>query len=242
MSSKPSQSWAATDQAVDYLRRKIEAGVLTPGQRLPPERDLARDIGVSRPSIRAALRSLAAMGVLETRHGSGSYITDGPPRLNSEPLALLAAMHGVTRDQLVEARRVLETSAAGLAAQQATPEQIATIADEVSGMFASVDDARLFRVHDVRFHQTLARASGNPVLAALVEMVSTVTFSRGRRSAAREQDLRETADQHRSIYLAVRAHNPERARREMEAHLPRLATENRASSADFVRSDGPSYQ
>ena len=218
MSSESPQLFAAADHAVDYIRRRIVDGVFAPGQRLPPERDLAREIGLSRPSLRAALRSLAAMGVIETRHGSGSFITDGPPRLNSAPLDLLTTIHGVTRDQLVEARRVLETSAAALAAQQATPEQIANIADEVSGMFAAVDDARTFTVHDVRFHRSLARASGNPVLAALVEMVSAVTFNRGRRLGP-ERDLKESAGEHRNIYLAVRARNPERARREMEAHV-----------------------
>src|SRR5712691_842855 len=85
-------------QVVDHVRRLIEAGRLGPGDRLPPERELAQKIGVSRPSLRSGLRSLQAMGVVRARQGAGTFIADGPPRLGEAPLRFLAALHGFTRD------------------------------------------------------------------------------------------------------------------------------------------------
>src|SRR6187397_1297767 len=125
----------STEQVVSHVRTLIEGGSLTPGDRLPAERDLALRIGVSRPTVRAGLRALGAMGVVQSRHGSGTYIPDGPPMLGSEPLSFLAALHGFTRTEMYEARRILEVGVAGLAAERATPEQIAAMAGDVASLF-----------------------------------------------------------------------------------------------------------
>src|SRR5690349_24826887 len=119
----------SADQVVAHVRSLIERGALRRGDRLPAERDLASRIGVSRPSVRAGLHALAAMGVVRSRHGSGTYIPDGPPLLGSEPLSFLAALHGFTREDMWEVRRILEVEAAGLAAQRASSDHLATLAD-----------------------------------------------------------------------------------------------------------------
>lgn len=80
---------------VAHVRGLIDRGALGPGARLPPERDLALQVGVSRPTVRAGLRTLAALGVVRSRRGSGTYISDGPPALGSEALSFLAALHKV---------------------------------------------------------------------------------------------------------------------------------------------------
>src|SRR5437763_3108131 len=132
----------STDQVVAFVRDLIVRGRLRPGDRLPAERELATQIGVSRPSVRAGLHALAAMGVVRSHHGSGTYIPDGPPSLGSEPLSFLAALHGFTREEMYETRRILETEAAGLAAERATPEHLAPLADEVAGLFPNRDNPR----------------------------------------------------------------------------------------------------
>jgi GntR family transcriptional repressor for pyruvate dehydrogenase complex len=214
---------AAAEAVVAHVNDKIERGLLRPGDRLPSERELAALIGVSRPSVRSGLRTLSAMGIVQTRHGSGTYITEGPPTLDSTPLRVLAALHGMSPEQIFEARCVLEVGAAGLAAERATGEHIAAMAQEVSGMFAAVEDPQSFLMHDIRFHRAVAMASGNPILASLVEMVSGLFFELRRQTPQRTPDqLREIAIIHRNIYQAVRAHDPERARREMGSHLPRI--------------------
>src|SRR4051794_28569805 len=166
----------STEHVVSHVRRLIERGELRRGDRLPAERDLATQVGVSRPTIRAGLRTLAAMGVVQSRHGSGTYIPEGPPALNTDALSFLAALHGFTRDEMYEARRILEVGAAGLAAERATPEQIATLAEEVASLFASMQEPELFLVHDISFHRAVASASGNPIVASLVEMVSAMYY------------------------------------------------------------------
>jgi GntR family transcriptional repressor for pyruvate dehydrogenase complex len=149
----------STDQVVTHVRNLINSGNLRPGDRLPAERDLAVQIGVSRPTVRAGLRALAAMGVVQSRHGSGTFIPSGPPMLGCEPLSFLAALHGFTREEMYEARRILEVGAAGLAAARATAEQLATMAEEVANLFSAMDDPQRFLVHDIDFHRTVAAAS-----------------------------------------------------------------------------------
>ncbi len=224
----------STDQVVSHIKNLIESGNLRPGDRLPPERDLAAQIGVSRPTVRVGLHALAAMGVVRSRHGSGTYIPEGPPTLGSEPLSLLAALHGFTREEMYEARRLLEVGAAGLAAERATPDQLATLADEVSNLFAALDDPLRFLVHDIKFHREVAGASGNPIIASLVEMVSALYYDRRRETAkqASDRDLREAAELHRRIYQAIRAHDVDAARTAMNEHLIRASTRQSLESGE----------
>jgi GntR family transcriptional repressor for pyruvate dehydrogenase complex len=218
MATSPKDS---TEHVITYVRDLIASGDLRPGDRLPAERELSTELGVSRPTIRAGLRALSAMGVVKSRHGSGTYIPDGPPTLGSEPLRFLAALHGLPREEMYEARRVLEVSAAGLAAKRASAEHLASIAEEVASLFASIDDPQEFLVHDIRFHRAVAAASGNRIIASLVEMVSALYYEHRRDTAARATDrnLRDAADLHRGIYQAIRKHEIEQAESLMSRHL-----------------------
>ena len=209
----------AAENVVAFVRDLISSGDCKPGDRLPAERELALQIGVSRPSVRAGLQALAAMGVVESRRGSGTYISAGPPVLSSGPLQLLAILHGIPRAEIFEARRILEGRTARLAVERASGESLAEISEEVMGMFASTDDAQAFLLHDIRFHRAVARASGNLVLSALVEMVSAIFYEHRKETANRDRDLRISAEQHRRIYQAIRDRDPDAAEREMDAHL-----------------------
>ena len=216
---KPKADGAVGAKVVEHVRKLIEAGSLRPGDRLPAERDLALEIKVSRPSLRSGLRTLQAMGVIEARQGSGTYIADGPPKLGDGPLRFLAALHGFTRDDMFEARRVLEVGTAALAAERATSAQIAVIADEVTNMFASLDDPQTFLVHDLQFHRAVAKGCGNPVLATLIDTIAELVFEYRRVTVERARDLKESAELHRRIYRAIRDRDPEEARRQMSEHL-----------------------
>jgi len=211
----------STEQVITHIRDRIARRELRPGDRLPPERELATQLGVSRPTVRAGLRALAAMGVIESRHGSGTYIPVGPPRLGSEPLSFLAALHGFTREEMYEARRVLEVSAAGLAAERATHEDLAEIAEEVASLFAAMNDPLEFLVHDIRFHRAVAAAAHNPIIASLVEMVSALYYERRRETAtlATDRNLHDAAELHRRVYQAIRSRDVDQARELMNEHL-----------------------
>ena len=233
----PTGSGQTTEQVVARVSDLIKREELKPGDRLPPERELARQLGISRPSLRAGLGSLISMGVLKSRQGAGTFIAGGPPVLDAEPLRLLAALHGFSFDHMFETRSILEVGAAGLAAEHATGEQLATMAEEIAEMFAALDDPQEFLVHDICFHRAVAAASGNPTLATLVEMVSAVMYERRRDTIDRAHDFNESLDLHRRVYRAIRAHKPDEARDAMREHIMRaqralaLEEQERASQA-----------
>jgi GntR family transcriptional repressor for pyruvate dehydrogenase complex len=203
---------------VEHVRREIEVGRLRPGDRLPPERELSQQMGVSRPSLRSGLRTLHAMGIITARRGAGTFIVEGPPHLGKAPLEFLAALHGFTLDQMYEARRILEVGAAGLAAERATGDQLVTMADEITGMFASLEEPQTFLRHDLGFHRAVADGSGNPIVAAMIGTLTEIIWETGRLNLA-GFSLRESAEIHRRIYETVRARDPEAARQEMVKHL-----------------------
>jgi len=209
------------DRVVQHVHQLIEHGRLRPGDRLPGERDLARELGMSRPTVRSGLRALVAMGVVRSRRGAGTFIADGPPDLGREPLSLHAALHGLTTDEMFGARLVLEVGVASLAAEHATAEELAAMAEEVTEMFASLDDPLAFLLHDVRFHRAVAAGCGNRVLAALMEMVAAQFYEQRRRTVESAVGLRQSAEEHRRIFRAVRSRDPNAARDAMAEHLRR---------------------
>jgi len=215
------KSGSSSEEVVVHLREMIHRGELQRGDRLPPERDLAKLLGVSRPTLRAGIRSLAAHGILQSRQGAGTFVVDndGPPALDSSPLRLMAALDGFTSTEMFEARRSIEMAMAGLAAERATGDHMASMAEELAGMYASLDDPEQYRVHDLRFHQMVAAASGNRILTALMNMVATILFDVRSKTVKRAKDLKESAEMHRQIYRSIRDHNPEAARTAMRDHL-----------------------
>jgi GntR family transcriptional repressor for pyruvate dehydrogenase complex len=228
----PAAEVMAAELVVRHVRDLIVQRKLRPGQRLPPERELVRDIGVSRTSVRAGLQTLAAKGLLDIRQGAGTFVSDGPPVLDSEPLSLLAALHGFTRSQMFEARRTLEVSIARMAAERASSDQLAAISDTVSGMFVACDDPQRFLVQDIRFHAAVGSASGNPILASVVEMIAAMFYEQRRQTADRRRDLRPVAEVHWHIYQAIRDREPGRAANLMSEHLIQAEREQQAEEPD----------
>ena len=217
-----------TMQVVEHVRSLISRGEVRPGDRLPPERELARKLKISRSSLRSGIGFLSAMGVLKSRHGAGTFVSSGPPALDSSSLSVLGALHGFLPWQMFEARIVLESSIAALAAERATDEHIAELAEEVAEMYASLTDPQEYLIHDVRFHRTIARAAGNPILGALMETITANLYEYRSKTVVNAQDLKQSAEMHREIYRAIRSHNPAQARGTMEQHL-KLAQAAQAS-------------
>jgi GntR family transcriptional repressor for pyruvate dehydrogenase complex len=218
-SASDPQAPLAAKSVVAHVRRLIESGQLRAGDKLPPERELAQLLGVSRPSVRVGLQSLATVGVVEAKRGSGTYVSDGPPLFDVNPLSLFAALHGVPKRELFEARRVIEVDLAGLAAERAGGDELAAISEEVMEMFASLDDVHRFLVHDLRFHRAVSAAARNPLLAAVMELVADLFYEERKATVDAWQGAPEAAEQHRRIYLAIKGGDVEQARREMGNHL-----------------------
>lgn len=209
------------EEVVVRMRDMIHNGELSPGDRLPPERDLAKLLGVSRPTLRAGIRSLATVGILQSRQGAGTFVAerDESPTLDGSPLRMLSALHGFTSDEMFEARLALEMSIAGMAAERATSEQMTLMAEEITGMYASLGDPEQYLIHDMQFHQTIAAASNNRILTSLMNMVATILFDTRSKTVKRARDLKESAEQHHNIYRAMRERDRVAAARAMHDHL-----------------------
>jgi GntR family transcriptional regulator, transcriptional repressor for pyruvate dehydrogenase complex len=213
-----------TQQVVNHIRSLIESGALQPGDKIPPERELARDLKISRASLRTGIGYLAAMGVMQVKHGVGTFVADGPPEFGKSSLSLIGALHGFQTWQMFEARIILESQVSALAAERGKEEHHAAMSEEVAEMFASMNAPTDYLIHDIMFHRIVAQASGNPILAALIETITSALYDKRRKTVERSTDLRESAEMHREIYRAIRAHKPAEARRLMEQHL-RMAKE-----------------
>jgi GntR family transcriptional repressor for pyruvate dehydrogenase complex len=236
---EPDKGGSSSEEVVLHLREMIHRGELQRGDRLPPERDLAKLLGVSRPTLRAGIRSLAAHGVLQSRQGAGTFVVDNDgSSLDSSPLRLMAALHGFTSAEMFEARRSIEMAMAGLAAERATGDNMASMAEELAGMYASLDDPEQYLVHDMHFHQMVAAASGNRILTALMNMVATILLDVRSKTVKRAKDLKESAEMHRQIYRAIRDHNSEAARSAMRDHLVLAQKAQESEEPDQMSADG----
>jgi GntR family transcriptional regulator, transcriptional repressor for pyruvate dehydrogenase complex len=208
-----------TMHVVNHIRSLIENGTLQPGDKIPPEREFARTLKISRASLRTGIGYLAAMGVMKIRHGVGTFVADGPPEFGKASLSLMGALHGFQSWQMFEARIILESHLAALAAERGKEEHHAALAEEVAEMFASLEDPSNYLIHDLMFHRIISQASGNPILAALIETITSALYDKRRKTVERSTDRRESAEMHREIYRAIRARKPVEARKLMDQHL-----------------------
>jgi GntR family transcriptional regulator, transcriptional repressor for pyruvate dehydrogenase complex len=208
-----------TMHVVNHIRSLIENGTLQPGDRIPPERELARSLKISRASLRTGIGYLAAMGVMKIRHGVGTFVADGPPEFSKASLSLMSALHGFQSWQMFEARIILESDLAALAAERGKQEHHAALAEEVAEMFAALESPTDYLMHDLTFHRIVAQASANPILAAIIETITSALYDSRRKTVEHAIDLRESAEMHRELYRAIRARKPREAHNLMEQHL-----------------------
>ncbi len=206
-------------RVVDHIRGLIEKGTLRSGEKIPAERDFARSLKISRASLRTGINYLAAMGVLKVRHGVGTFVADGPAEIGKASLGIMGALHGFQSWQMFEARLVIESHLAGLAAERSEQEHHAALSEEVAEMFAFIDSPVEYLVHDILFHRIISQASGNPILAALMETITSALYEDRRKTVEHTRGLRESAEMHLAIYRAIRSRKPAEARKLMEQHL-----------------------
>ncbi|KJC64435.1 FadR/GntR family transcriptional regulator [Agreia bicolorata] len=220
-------SRSQTDVVVQEVKQMILGGALVPGRKLPIEADLAATLGVSRSSLREGVRALAAMGILETRQGDGTYVTSLDPSILLAPMGFLVDLQQDGQIGHISAvRRVLEMEAASRAALCATDQQLELAAAAVSSVAevsenpTSNEDHQRILDADIAFHRVIAEASKNPALAALIEALSSRTVqTRLWRSISEQGATAHTQRQHVAILSAVTDRDPDRARLMMGVHL-----------------------
>ncbi|MEU0744186.1 FCD domain-containing protein [Streptomyces sp. NPDC006134] len=207
-------------RAMERIKAMIAEGVLEPGQRLPAERDLAARLGISRGSVREAIRALTTLGVLRARHGSGVYVTALEAGDLLETFGVVAGLsRGPRLVELLEVRRVLESAAAALAAARITPGQLAQVERHLAAMSTTADPEEAL-THDLAFHREIAAAAGNETMAAMLEGLSSRTVrARVWRGHQDEEALDRTRREHAAIHRALAARDPEAARTAAAAHV-----------------------
>jgi GntR family transcriptional repressor for pyruvate dehydrogenase complex len=211
---------AVTDQAIEKIKEMIVSGELTPGARLPPEKELAERLGLSRSSMREAVKALEVIRVLDVRRGDGTYVTSLEPKLLLEAISFVVDLHG--DDSLLEifaVRRILESHATGLAAQRATTDDVTGLAAELESARGETDVESLVR-HDVRFHHHVARLSGNSYLTSLLESLTSQTVrARVWRGLTEADAVERTLIEHRAIVDAIAAHDVQLATALAAVHI-----------------------
>ena len=210
---------AVAHEAIDVIKQMIVNGELRPGQRLPAERDLAAQLGLSRPSLREAIRALIALNILESRHGEGTFVSTLEPELLSEPIDFLLRVNDDSLHALFEARRVLEAGVASLAAVRATDLELTELEDFAKRGRTKVADIDAFIEHDIEFHARISRAARSPILASLLGSVSALSLA-SRRQTAQSSAVRVRAlADHEAMVKTLKARDPQAAHQAMIAHL-----------------------
>lgn len=213
--TKISISEAIAQQIMDLIAN----GDLKPGQRLPSERELCKDFGAGRSSLREALRCLSIMGVLNARVGEGTSVAlDGEKFLGKiVEWRLITEKHDI--ENLLEVRIALEGTSAAKAARFAGEQEMARVDALIGRMKEAVDDAKRFAALDLEFHVTLAKASGNALLFDLVSMIRG-QLVRGLSKVLHVPDaLPLSLKEHIAIVEAIRRGDSEGAEKAMQAHL-----------------------
>jgi DNA-binding FadR family transcriptional regulator len=209
---------SVTDDAIAKIKAMIVSGDLKPGSRLPREADLAADLGVSRNSLREAVRALSLVRILDVRQGDGTYVSSLEPKSLLDAMSFLLEFH--QDDSVLDilgVRRILEPAATALAAQQMTEDQIEHLRTLVEPETSSVTELVAL---DLNFHAAIAAASGNRVLASLLDSLSLPTMrARIWRGITEERAFERTVAEHRGICDAIAAHDPELARARALAHV-----------------------
>src|SRR3981081_2572844 len=209
-----------TEGAIDKIRERIVSGAWGPGDRLPKESELAAQLGLSRNSLREAVRALSQLRVLEVKQGDGTYVTSLEPELLLESTSFVShLLVGESAVELFEVRRLLEGAAAALAAARIDSAGKEALRSKLETMIESETVEELVEA-DVDFHAVIARATGNTFLMSLLASLSSRTL-RARVWRAREVDnaLNVTRDEHRRVYEAIVNGDPELARAAAMAHI-----------------------
>jgi GntR family transcriptional regulator, transcriptional repressor for pyruvate dehydrogenase complex len=205
------------------IKDMILDGRLTPGQRLPPERAVSEALGVSRPTVREAIRSLQAMNILESRHGSGTYVASLSIEELLGPLQFVLGLAEGGLAHLFEVRLLLEPGAAALAAERATPEDVAGLRDCAARLEreAPLNPEAVVDL-DIELHERIVRASGNPLLRHLLAAISALGAQSRSYTARLPGVVEPTFAEHSAIVEAIAAGDAAAARAGMEAHITRI--------------------
>jgi DNA-binding FadR family transcriptional regulator len=219
----------ASEEIAGLIRRWLEEQHLQPGERIGTEQEMADEFGVSRPTLREALRLLAASHLIRVGRGrtGGVFVastpSEGMSRNVSESIALMLAAQSISMEELLDARLSLEVPIAGRAAVNADDEVCERLEAAIEAQIGQEPGTPPFNAADGNFHQILAEASGNDLLRALTAWILEVLQPSLVAHISIKVEGEAIIDQHRAILRAVRRHQRGAAEKAMQAHIEYLA-------------------
>lgn len=240
MSMKTVKRVSIVDSIVEQLLEAIRLKQFSPGDKIPPERELAIALGVSRTALREAVKRLESLGVLTVRQGDGTYVNnsaDQRERVFRQEMQTLFSIGDVNVRDFVEARLLIESKAVALAAERCTDEELAQLEELQKLMEKNLENREEFLRYDMEFHRFLLRISGNPVLLRFAWSIEDLLREQIRRSVTTHENLQDACEAHVHIVKALRAKNPLKAEQALRNHLDKIAVRLLSAVLNRTRSE-----
>jgi GntR family transcriptional repressor for pyruvate dehydrogenase complex len=225
-----------SSEVIDQISRSILRGDYQPGSKLPPEREIASQLGVSRTVVREALRSLEIMGLVESQVGGGTFVKEYTLEHVLDPIANYFSSDECLIDEIIETRKILEPEMVRLAAHRATPEDIDFIKKSVDQMNAEIEEGLSGINGDTAFHFALASAAHNSAMTKILSLIADLLHYTMKASLQAVPDQSVTLEGHRQILAAVERKDADMACKLMREHLEvshaRIKNRSKINSAD----------
>jgi GntR family transcriptional repressor for pyruvate dehydrogenase complex len=220
-----------TSQVIEHILNLIKSGQVKAGGKLPTEKQLTAELGVSRTCVREAMKSLESLRLVSVRPKIGAVVLALSPSAMFNAESLSAFAHSQATDALIEFRRIVEVGLASLAAEKATGDDLEAMLRALENHKRALETDRIAYHADIAFHEAIAEASKNPIAIMVLKMISEPLQEQRRRTNevpnASEEGLRE----HWKIYKTIKNHNPARTRAVMRAHMDTAERNWRIASA-----------
>lgn len=236
----PIQPKKMYEHVIDQIYNQILEGDLEKGDKLPPERELTDQLGLSRTSVREALRALEVLGIIHSQQGEGNFISGDIGESLIRPLASIFTLNGGTKKDVIELRLNMEILSARLAAERISPDELNHLDDILVQMKAGPEDEVMYQLDD-EFHETIAIATGNYLILSLIKLFDYITDSivyaeKGRSTISKTPELRwKIYMSHFNIFVALKKHNPDEAAYAMETHIRHIFDFAINSSNSFTK-------
>jgi GntR family transcriptional repressor for pyruvate dehydrogenase complex len=210
-----------TEEVIKRMKELLERGDLRAGSKLPPERELAEMLGISRPSLRQALKALSVMGIIKGRPGYGTYVTDRFSEILSEPLHFLMLFkENLPFTELFEARAIIETKLASLAASRVTEDDLKLMEQSLKGMKDNLNSPKGFLDHEIRFHKAIIDAAGNSLLSMVMDILyKLLNQYRERAILVLGNGLDAMYERHARIFEEIARNDPDAAEKAADDHF-----------------------
>jgi DNA-binding FadR family transcriptional regulator len=197
----------------------VKAGVLKPGDQLPPERELARSLDVSRPSLREAIRGLTILGVVRTRQGGGAYISELDADALLGPIQFYLALEDMNVGALYDARSLIESDVARRAAENMSTEELGSLEKILAAQKETLADPDAFRLSDYAFHEAIWEGCRNAFLKRIGQSLNVLGLEFRKRASETEGVLAQSHRDHRALLDALKARDPDAAARAAALHM-----------------------